>query len=412
MSHKEMNPVQSSERHMILDILRGIALLGICLANYPEFSLYTFQAPSVVEAMPAAAVDRVIKFLMYLFIDGKFYTLFSLLFGIGFTLILNSAASKGNDGRRLFYRRMITLFFIGTLHLLCLWAGDILVLYALTGLLLPLFRKLSNRRLLLFSALFLLLPVLQEAIKVGSDYRFDPAIPVIKAHHYLNARVGIDDNNFGLWLVEKQHYADILRFNLPGSLIRLREFIDGHRFFKVLGLFLLGLYIGRNQLHADLSNRQSLLRKVRRYGFLIGLPTSLLYAWSAVKGQPLGAVIHSLLYAAGVVPMSLAYTAFVCLRYLNRRSQGLLFRLLAATGRLALTNYILQSVLGIILFYGVGFALGASLGLTCVEPIAVGIFLLQMLYSNLWMRSFRFGPLEWVWRMMIYGKRLPLRKQK
>jgi uncharacterized protein len=385
--------------------------LGICLANYPEFSLYTFQKQAVVEAMPTAAIDAVVRFLQYLFIDGKFYTLFSLLFGVGFTIILTNAEKKGNDGHAVFYRRMITLFLIGMLHLLCIWAGDILILYALTGLLLPLFRKLSDKRLLLFSVIFLLIPVLLDAIKVWSDYRFDLSIPVIKANHYFNTRVGIDDNNFGLWLVEKQHYTDILKFNLPGSFIRLQEFIDGHRFFKVLGIFLLGLYIGRNKLYARLSDRRALLRKVRNYGFLVGLPASLLYAWSAVNGQPLGLIIHSMLYAAGVVPMSLAYTSVVCLWYLNRRQQRV-FRILAATGRLALTNYILQSVFGIILFYGVGFALGASLGLACVEPVAAGVFTFQILYSNLWMRYFRFGPLEWIWRMMIYGKRLPLKKQK
>lgn len=93
---KDMAPVKASERHVILDALRGFALLGICFANFPEFSLYTFQKPEITEAMPTAEIDKVIRFLQYLFVDGKFYTIFSLLFGIGFSIIISNAAKKGN----------------------------------------------------------------------------------------------------------------------------------------------------------------------------------------------------------------------------------------------------------------------------------------------------------------------------
>lgn len=92
---KDMAPVKASERHVILDALRGFALLGICFANFPEFSLYTFQKPEITEAMPTAEIDKVIRFLQYLFVDGKFYTIFSLLFGIGFSIIISNAAKKG-----------------------------------------------------------------------------------------------------------------------------------------------------------------------------------------------------------------------------------------------------------------------------------------------------------------------------
>ena len=113
MDIKDMVPVKTSERHVILDALRGFALLGICLANFPEFSLYTFQKPRITEAMPTAEIDQVVRFLQYLFVDGKFYTIFSLLFGIGFSIIISNAAKKGTDGFRIFYRRMIVLATIG-----------------------------------------------------------------------------------------------------------------------------------------------------------------------------------------------------------------------------------------------------------------------------------------------------------
>lgn len=157
---KDMAPVKASERHVILDALRGFALLGICFANFPEFSLYTFQKPEITEAMPTAEIDKVIRFLQYLFVDGKFYTIFSLLFGIGFSIIISNAAKKGTDGFRIFYRRMIVLAAIGFLHLMFIWSGDILLLYALLGMLLPLFRHVSDRVLLGTSAVLLLLPIL------------------------------------------------------------------------------------------------------------------------------------------------------------------------------------------------------------------------------------------------------------
>ena len=122
---------------MILDALRGFALLGIALANYPEFALWTFLSDEEQQAMPTAAVDSVVRYLQYLFVDGKFYTIFSLLFGVGFSLILSRHPVS------LFMRRMLILAAIGFCHLLFIWSGDILLLYAVGGMLLPLFMRLK-----------------------------------------------------------------------------------------------------------------------------------------------------------------------------------------------------------------------------------------------------------------------------
>lgn len=127
-------PVRSSERYAILDVLRGLALLGIALANFPEFSLYSFLPVEAAGAMPTAGIDRIVHYIQYVFIDGKFYTIFSLLFGIGFSIIITNAARKGANGFRIFYRRMFVLLLIGFLHLMFLWSGDILMLYALLGM--------------------------------------------------------------------------------------------------------------------------------------------------------------------------------------------------------------------------------------------------------------------------------------
>ncbi len=383
--------------------------MGICLANFGEFSLYTFQTADTVAAMPTAGVDRIARFLQYLFVDGKFYTLFSLLFGIGFSIMMENLARNGYNGMKVFYRRMAVLLLIGLFHLLFLWAGDILILYAAAGMVLPLFRRASNRKLLIWASSLLLFPVLVDGVVALFD--LDLSAPVDRATRYFHDRAGITEANFPVWLAEQQTYMDVLRFNLAGSFIRMQEFIDGHRIFKVLGIFLLGLYTGRAKIYSDLDANRDLLRRVALWGAVIGLPTSVLYAWEATAGHPLGLVGHSAIYAVSVVPLALAYASAISLWYMGRR-ESRIFKALAAPGRTALTNYIMQSVFGIAIFYGIGLGLGAKTGFVYVELIAAGVFLVQMACSGLWLGYFRYGPLEWGWRMLTYGRWLPVVKQK
>ena len=142
---------------------------------------------------------------------------------------------------------------------------------------------------------------------------------------------------------------------------------------------------------------------------LTTLPLSLLYAWSATNGHPWGRTLHSLLYAVSVIPMAAVYIIGVCLAYLHR-PEAPAFRWLTAPGRMALTNYISQSLIGILLFYVVGFGLGTTFGLIHIELTAIAVFLLQILLSRLWFRYFCFGPLEWLWRLLTYGRYFPLVK--
>lgn len=404
--HLMLNPVK--QRHIILDSLRGLALLGICLANFPEFSLYTFLPGKMTAAMPTAGIDTIVRYLQYIFIDGKFYTLFSLLFGIGFSIILNNAEQNNRNGIKIFYRRMSVLFFIGLFHLVCIWAGDILILYAFMGFFLPLFRNMSNKKLLISAVVLLVIPV---AIDAGVEiFNWNLAAPAIAATGYFHGKFGITDETFPVWLAESQTYLDILRFNIAGSFIRLQEFIDGNRAFKVLGLFLLGLYIGRKRIYANLEENKPLLRKVMKYGFIIGFPTTLLYAWSAMNGRPLGLTAHSFIYTLSVVPFSFAYITAICLWYIKNKDRKI-FVLFATPGRMALTNYLMQSVFGMFIFYGIGFQLGAKTGLIYVELIAAAVFCVQIVYSYIWLTYNRFGPLEWGWRMLTYGKWMELRKR-
>ena len=138
---------------------------------------------------------------------------------------------------------------------------------------------------------------------------------------------------------------------------------------------------------------------------MFSLPASLLYAWSVVEGHPWGLTVHSLLYAVSVIPMSFSYIAAVCLLFLKRPAW---LMPLCQPGRMALTCYIMQSVIGAILFYGLGFGLGTTFGLITIELTAVIVFFFQIAVCKLWLHYFRFGPLEWIWRMLTYGRYFPI----
>ena len=409
MNKNNLSPVKPSERYVILDALRGFALIGIILVNYPEFSLYTFQPDEVAAAMPTAGIDRAVRFLQYVFVDGKFYTLFSLLFGIGFSIIISHAQAKGVAGFRLFYRRMAVLMLIGFVHLMFIWSGDILMLYALMGMALPLFRHASDRSLLRWAAFFLLLPVVVDVCTGLSSVSL--SAPAVRAQWHYCRMYGITEENFGYWLRDADTYKEVFQFLVQGALVRVQEFVDGNRYFKVMGLFIIGFYIGRRKLYADLAAHRRLLRRVSHTGFAIGLPLSVVYAYSAVNGHPFGLAGHSVLYLVSVYPLGFAYMAGLCLLFLKSKD-GALWRWLAAPGRMALTNYIGQSVIGMFLFYGTGFALGASVGLSTTEAIALCVFLFQMLFSRLWLSACQFGPLEWIWRMLNYGRTFRLFKKQ
>lgn len=406
MNNERMAPVKTSERYVILDALRGFAILGICAANYPEFSLYTFQGKEITDAMPTAGIDRVLRFLLYFLVDGKFYTLFSLLFGIGFSIIISNAARKGVNGFRIFYRRMALLTLIGFLHLMFIWSGDILMLYALLGMCLPLLRNVSDRGLLRTAAFFLLLPIAVDAVTQVLGVSL--SAPAVREQWRYCDRYGITEENFGYWLRDATSYGDMFKFLIQGAWVRVQEFVDGNRYFKVFGLFVLGFYIGRNRMYADLAARKPLLRRVTVIGLAAGLPLSLLYAWSCMNGHPLGNAVHTAIYTVSVYPLGLAYMCGMCLMYLRHKDLAV-WRRLAYPGRMALTNYIGQSVIGALLFYGIGLGLGASFGLVQTELVVAGVYLFQMAFSRVWLRFFRFGPLEWIWRMLTYGRWFDIR---
>ena len=410
LSQNQQGPTTAKERHVILDALRGLALLGIALANFPEFALWTFLSAKEQQAMATAGIDSVVRYMQYLLVDGKFYTIFSLLFGVGFSLILSRHPVS------LFVRRMLILAVIGFCHLMFIWSGDILLLYACGGLLLPLFIRLKDKVLLMVAVLLIVLPVGLDALMEFAGIDF--ARPFYDAWWAEATRQGITEENFATWLRGADSYPQMFAFLCQGACERMWEFVEGHRLPKVVGLFMLGYLIGKHRLYARLGELP--LRKACSIAFVVGVPTSILYAWSATQGHLWGQTVHSLLYAVSVIPMAAGYVTAMCLWYQNYQlsarpkdacyqRDARIFNWLAAPGRMALSNYISQSLVGVLLFYGLGLGLGCSFGLVYVELTAFVVFVLQIIVCKWWLRHFRFGPLEWVWRMLTYGRYFNLR---
>ena len=190
----------------------------------------------------------------------------------------------------------------------------------------------------------------------------------------------------------------------------MTEFIDGNRYFKVLGLFVLGFYVGRNRLYARLEEIRPMLHRVLAVGLVWGLPLSFIYAHSCIEHHPWGLTIHTLLYTLSVFPLAFGYVAAIALAYL-RWGETSLTRFFAAPGRMALSCYIGQTLLGMLLFYGIGFGLGAYIGLGHVLLIALGVYIFEAIVARLWLSRFQYGLLEWVWRMLTYGRYLKIGKE-
>lgn len=411
--NQQPNPVSAGERYDILDILRGFALLGVMLDNLFGFTGWGFLTLPAREALSTWHADAATGMLEQVFINGKFYSLFSLLFGIGFSIILIRNEQKGINPLKIFYRRLFFLLLIGIGHLVGLWEGDILCLYALIGFILPLFRHLSGKTLVTLAIILIASPLLFDTLSVLFHYKNGALLE--KMAMAIDTRNGIPtDDNYAYYLFKNgAGWTEWRHWQESGYLYRYAYILDSNRIPKVLGMFLLGLYAGKKMMYLKLEENTALFKKFRRWGLIIGIPSAAACFYFDVFQkhipEPVG-MFHTLFYASSVVPLSLAYTSMICLRW-NRKKGNSRMKWLAPMGRMALTNYLMQTVIGITLYYGVGFGFGGNIGPSVFVPIGIGFYLLQVAYSNLWFRYFNYGPMEWIWRQLTYGKRLPLRRR-
>lgn len=403
-------PTADADRLSILDALRGFALAGIFLINLGSFTGFIFMKPEALAALPTAVLDRPAALLIVWLAYGKFYSLFSLLFGIGFSLQLGAAERRGDERLRLFRRRLAVLLVFGAVHMY-FWEGDILFFYALMGFFLIPLRRLSGRALVGTAAAFLAAPVALDAIIAVSHGALDPGAPFVRAGEAMLVRMGFAADAPPWPLLRDAGWVEYLKFQASGPFFRYADLLSTGRPFKVLAMFMLGLWVGRSGLLRDVAAFAPLLRRIRLWGFVIGLPAAALQA-ALMLGGGSGAwvkVAEAAAYAAGVAPLALAYAATFALLWLSPEWRHRLERL-APAGRMALTNYLSQTCLAITIFYGIGFGMMGRVGPTLWPPLVIAVLTTQVIVSRWWLSHFAFGPMEWLWRQATYARRLPLRR--
>ena len=281
-----------------------------------------------------------------------------------------------------------------------IWFGDILTLYALAGFVLLAVRGWSDRRLLTLAALLVLLPLpgsaLLHLLGIPADFGFT-------ALSERTARaLGGDPAQFDAAWVRRPDWASFAQWQLSSAVWRIGSLLEQWRPAKVIAIMLLGLWAGRRLIAGTLFSDRRRLWRVFWFGLAFGLPGNLLYA---AMGDVTGGFGARLLlaeagYALGIIPLGLAYAAGFALLW--SRAAGLL-GLFAAPGRMALTNYLMQSVIGVLIGHGIGLGLGGRLGPGEFVPLTLAIFATQAILSNLWLRYLGQGSLERLWRCMTYG---------
>jgi uncharacterized protein len=407
-------PVSAAERIATIDILRGFALFGILLVNMALFANSIYH--SIVGDGAATWYDQAARLLIDFFAVGKFYSLFSLLFGIGMAIQMGRAQAKGVRFVPLYARRMAVLFAFGLFHAYLIWIGDILILYALLGfVLLFAFRKCRPRTLFIWAVALILVSVLINGVawalvelgrSVPESAQVIEETLAAQTESYRAAATAADA------VYATGSFAAVTR-----QRVRDMNFLYGMMPFmalNVLAMMLVGLGVGKLGVCADVPAHRALLRRVLRWGLIVGVAGNLLFVvagaysqpnmpsllnWLSTTGQAVGAPALALFYAAGIT-LLVEQPAW-------RRRLGLL----APAGQMALTNYLAQSVICTLIFYGYGLGLTGRVGAAAGIVLTVLIYGAQVAWSGWWLRRFRFGPVEWLWRTLTYLRPQPMRRR-
>lgn len=408
MHQSAVAPVSTQDRIAVLDVLRGAAIFGILIANMTVVSGYVFLRPEEQAALSTAATDGVVTQLIHVLLEGKFYSIFSLLFGIGFAVQLGRAAGKGIAFPALVRRRLTGLFLIGLVHAVFIWSGDILLLYALLGFLLVPFHTAGDRTLLVSALTCLALPVLVYllllALGAGDPFAaMEGAAEGEGPDFFATLLAGFRGDN---WL-------DAWKANLIMLAGRWVDLFITMRFPKVFGMFLLGLYLGRSGIGLDAGRDRGRLRRVAVLGIAVGVPANVLMTYLQAMGVYLPAsglgLLQVVAAAVGVPLLALGYAAALAWLFASAAGQRLLAPL-GWAGRMALTNYLMHSVIMVAIFYGIGLGWFGRLGPTVTTALALLICLIQVPLSRAWLQRFQFGPVEWLWRQFTYRRAIPLRR--
>lgn len=386
-------PVAESERVRWIDALRGFALLGIVIANL-ESSMVRFLLPDKGHGLgPLAPLNVPFEFFESALIQGKFYSIFSFLFGLGFSVQMMRGAERGGEFGAFFRRRLLALLLIGVVHAF-VWLGDILMLYALCGFVLLPFRTRSDRTIVWWAFGFLVAPIVCYsilALVVGHPPANEGPLPFDLTEI---ARRMTRGTNFEYFATN----AFALTFRWYDLIVSLRPV-------KVMGMFLLGLWTGRRMMHTAVESQRPLLLRLAAICLPVGLVAGALLGWADARGMYYEAsssgVAYAAIYCVGTHVLSIGYIAAFLLLWIGP-GHALLTHF-EPVGRLALSNYLFQTSCIVMLLYSPGFGLALTLPVWTCLPIGLAIFAVQRVISGWWGARHRYGPAEWVWRRMTYG---------
>jgi len=390
-----MTPVRPDGRIQVVDILRGFSILGILLVNMLSFAGHA----SLHEMEP---INRAAVLLIKFVAQSKFYTLFSFLFGWGMAVQMARATQRGTRFAPLYVRRLLVLLLIGLVHAIFIWNGDILVTYALLGLPLLLFRKRSDRTLLVAVIICMLIPIMLST--PGPGEAFGEAYERATASYRQEVMVG---RQTGVYV--EGSYLEV-------TLQRLKELGLGYTGFPywathIFGMFLIGLYVGRRRILNNISTHLPLFRKVMWWGLIVGIVCNLVFV--SVFASP--TLVPTSCYELATRGARTIGGPALCLFYVSaivllvqRETWQKQLSPLASVGRMALSNYLFQSLVCTLIFYGYGLGLFGKLGPAITLILTIIIYRVQIGLSDWWLRRYQFGPAEWLWRSLTYGKLQPL----
>lgn len=422
----EPAPVASDDRIGMLDTTRGIAVLGILMMNITGFGLpNAYDDPTVWGGDSPA--DIAVWRVMTLLFEGTMRGLFTLLFGASALLFLQRHAARANDMRPadLYFRRTLWLIVFGLVNgYVLLWSGDVLFYYGIAGLVLFVFRNLSARRLLILAAAFMLVQTLisvvewhdfhdtqQQAQKASARQAAgEPLTPeeheAIEAYSVLESDWRPDRDDLEDMVANiRDSYGSAFRVLSSHTWFMETQFFFRHGIVECLGMMLLGMALLKLGVLTGASSTRTYLTMIV-VGYAIGLTVNMfeIRALEASSFAPEQMVRGFMTYDLGRIPMTLAHLGVIGLLCRTQWLAGVA-RLFASVGQMALTNYLSQSALCLFIFTGAGLALYGQLSRHELYYVVAAIWILQLAWSPLWLRHFRYGPVEWVWRALTYWRR-------
>lgn len=391
-----LSPTAAGERLVLLDNLRGFAILGILLVNFASFA-WPYERQITGPLVPEPWIDVLANGLIAFFAKGKFVTLFSFLFGVGLAIQQERCLANQRNFTNFAMARMGVLLPIGLAHGLLLWHGDILAIYAMAGFILLFVLRLETRHLLPLAGLFLALYLLTIVFYTLTDllaWLMPSLVPEMATY---------------LQEVETIYLALYLRTQeilLSGDLLQgialrkehLAGMYEGINVWGwvVLANFTLGAWAWRSGLLRRISINRPFFEKVLTLGLIVGVPANLILALVSQSKHVGLDMIYLLSEAVGQFGFCAAMIAFFAMRFSHATP-------LAAVGRMALTNYLIQSLFFTTVFYGHGLGLLGHIGAASGLLMSFSFFVIQIWASRRWLDHFQQGPMEWLWRKATYG---------